>query len=261
MFAYCILEYHFSHPAHTGQAKSQSTPLLLVPGMKNTQIVVIEDEEDILELISYNLRREGYDVSGAASGEEGLALVDEVRPEAVLLDLMLPGVDGLEVCKRLKANPVTASIPVLVISAKGEESDVIVGLELGADDYVTKPFSPKVLIARVRALLRRSRGQSQDPDEPLVIRELRIDPTRFRVTLADQPVKLTKDEFHLLWFLARHPGWVFTRYQIVDGIKGEDYVVTERAVDVRIAGLRKKLKGYSDYIETVRGIGYRFKDA
>lgn len=228
--------------------------------MQNICVVVIEDEEDILELISYNLRREGFDVKGATSGEDGLALVESSRPNIVLLDLMLPGVSGLDVCKRLKANSNLQSIPVLVVSARGDESDIVAGLEMGADDYVTKPFSPKILIARVRAVLRRSDGHKSGSKGKIAVHELVADPSRFHATLADRPLNLTKDEFYLLCFLARHPGWVFTRYQIVDGIKGENYVVTERAVDVRIAGLRKKLGRFSDYIETVRGVGYRFKE-
>jgi len=230
--------------------------------MKNVSVVVIEDEEDILELISYNLRREGFDVKGATSGEDGLALVESSHPNIVLLDLMLPGVSGLDVCKRLKANRELQSIPVLMVSAKGDESDIIAGLEMGADDYVTKPFSPKILVARVRAVLRRSQGTKTDTDTEgkIAVHELVIDPSRFQASLADRPLSLTKDEFHLLRFLARHPGWVFTRYQIVSGIKGANYVVSERTIDVRIVGLRKKLGEFSDYIETVRGVGYRFKE-
>jgi two-component system alkaline phosphatase synthesis response regulator PhoP len=228
--------------------------------MKNMSVVVIEDEEDILELISYNLRRDGFEVQGAMSGEDGLALVESSRPNIVLLDLMLPGVSGLDVCKRLKANANLQSIPVLMVSAKGDESDIIAGLEIGADDYVTKPFSPRILVARVRAVLRRPQGQTPEPGDKIVVHELVADPSRFQAVLAGHPLNLTKDEFSLLCFLARHPGWVFTRYQIVNGVKGDDYVVTERAVDVRIAGLRKKLGRHSDYIETVRGVGYRFKE-
>lgn len=228
--------------------------------MENISAVVIEDEEDILELISYNLRREGFDVKGATSGEDGLSLVENSHPNVVLLDLMLPGVSGLDVCKRLKANSDLQSIPILMVSAKGDESDIIAGLEMGADDYVTKPFSPKILVARVRAVLRRSHGTKSDIKGKIAVHRLVIDPSRFQATLADRPLNLTKDEFYLLCFLARHPGWVFTRYQIVNGIKGENYVVSERTIDVRIAGLRKKLGIFSDYIETVRGVGYRFKE-
>ena len=233
--------------------------------MKGTPVVVIEDEDDILELISYNLRRDGYDVSGASSGEEGLALVDSKRPKLVLLDLMLPGVSGLEVCRRLKKSPDLQSIPILMVSAKGDESDIVKGLEMGADDYVTKPFSPKILLARVRAILRRSSDSTPDTkagaEDKIVVHELELHSRRFQATLAGRPLSLTTDEFYLLSFLARHPGWVFTRYQIVDGIKGENHVVTERSVDVRIVGLRKKLGKFSDYIETVRGVGYRFRES
>lgn len=229
--------------------------------MEHLSAVVIEDEEDILELISYNLRREGFDVKGATSGEDGLTLVENSRPNVVLLDLMLPGVSGLNVCKRLKENSDLQSIPILMVSAKGAESDIIAGLEMGADDYVTKPFSPKILVARVRAVLRRSHGTTSDIKRKIAVQELVIDPSRFQAALADRPLSLTKDEFYLLFFLARHPGWVFTRYQIVNGIKGENYIVSERTIDVRIAGLRKKLGIFSDYIETVRGVGYRFKES
>ena len=228
--------------------------------MENISAVVIEDEEDILELISYNLRREGFDVKGATSGEDGLTLVESSHPNVVLLDLMLPGVSGLDVCKSLKANSDLKSIPIIMVSAKGDESDIIAGLEMGADDYVTKPFSPKILVARVRAVLRRSHSAKSDIKGKIAVHRLVIDPSRFQATLADRPLNLTKDEFYLLCFLARHPGWVFTRYQIVNGIKGENYVVSERTIDVRIAGLRKKLGIFSDYIETVRGVGYRFKE-
>ncbi|MEM7210102.1 MAG: response regulator [Pseudomonadota bacterium] len=230
--------------------------------MKNARVLVVEDEEDIYELIRYNLRREGFDVSGAESGELGLNSIESQLPDIVLLDLMLPGVDGLEVCRTLKSKSETRSIPIIMISAKGEESDIVTGLELGADDYIAKPFSPKILIARVRAVLRRHQKNAQtNPDGVLKVHDLVIDPTRFQATLGGEPLQLTKDEFQLLLFLAQHPGWVFTRYQIVDGIKGEDYVVTERAVDVRIVGLRKKLGEHNHYIETVRGIGYRFKES
>lgn len=252
----------YAAPANsTSVGRSGSTIL----HMKDTPVVVIEDEDDILELISYNLRHAGYVVSGASSGEEGLALVESNRPKLVLLDLMLPGVSGLEVCRRLKQNPDLQAIPVLMVSAKGDESDIVTGLEMGADDYVTKPFSPKILLARVRAILRRATDSTPDTkagaQDPIAIHELELHPGRFQAALAGRPLSLTTDEFHLLSFLARHPGWVFTRYQIVNGIKGENYVVTERSVDVRIVGLRKKLGRYSDYIETVRGVGYRFRES
>lgn len=223
-------------------------------------VIVVEDDEDILELISYNLRREGFTVFGYLLGEEGLARIKRDAPDIVLLDLMLPGVDGLEVCKTIKLEPATRSIPIIMISAKGSETDIITGLELGADDYITKPFSPKILVSRTRAVLRRYQETVVEAGTTINVHELSIDPGKFQIKLAGSPLDLTRDEFQLLLFFAKHPGWVFTRYQIVDGIKGEDYVVTERAVDVRIVGLRKKLGAYSNYIETVRGVGYRFKE-
>jgi two-component system alkaline phosphatase synthesis response regulator PhoP len=173
---------------------------------------------------------------------------------------MLPGVDGLEVCKLLKSDSTTAGIPVIMVTAKGEESDIITGLELGADDYVTKPFSPKVLIARIRACFRRTAQKPVDQTSVIQINDLVIHPGRHEVLVAGKPVSLTLTEFKLLHFLAGRPGWVFTRYQIVDAVRGEDYIVTDRTVDVQIVGLRKKLRGYGKYIETVRGVGYRFKE-
>jgi len=177
-----------------------------------------------------------------------------------VLDLMLPGLDGLEVCRALKADPQTSRIPVLMLTAKGEDSDVITGLELGADDYITKPFSPKVLIARIRTALRRARQPQLNQEEELRVHELTIDPARLRVLVSDKPVELTVTEFRILHFLASKPGWVFTRDQIIDAVHGKDYAVTDRAVDVQIVALRRKLGPAGGYIETVRGIGYRFSD-
>jgi two-component system phosphate regulon response regulator PhoB len=180
-------------------------------------------------------------------------------PDLIVLDLMLPGIDGLEVCKRLKADSDLRETPVVMLTAKGEESDIVAGLELGADDYITKPFSGKVLVARVRRLLRKVIDASED--KGLVkIHGLVIDPGRHEVTLNDEPVTLTLTEFNILHTLARRPGMVFTRYQIVDSIHGDDYLVTDRAVDVQIVALRRKLGSSGKLIETVRGVGYRFKD-
>jgi two-component system phosphate regulon response regulator PhoB len=173
---------------------------------------------------------------------------------------MLPGIDGLEVCRRLKAEEVTASIPIIMFSAKGEESDVVKGLEMGADDYITKPFSPKILVARVTAVLRRHSEAPVDEKAPINIHGLTIDPIRFEVKSETEKITLTLTEFRVLEFLARHPGWVFTRYQIVDAVKGDNYAVTDRSVDVQIVGLRKKLGAHGKYIETVRGVGYRLKE-
>ncbi len=224
-------------------------------------ILIIEDEEDIRELVRYNLEREHFQVSEAESGEAGLKIVGQKTFDLILLDLMLPGKDGLQVCRELKQNKSVCEIPVIMMTAKGEESDIITGLELGADDYVAKPFSPKVLVARVKAVLRRKTAAPQlGAEDVLTIHDLTIHPGRHEVLVKGKPVELTASEFGLLHFLARRPGWVFTRYQIVDAVHGENYPVTERSVDVQIVGLRKKMGKSGDLIETVRGIGYRFKD-
>ncbi len=227
--------------------------------MANENILVVDDEEDVLELVRYNLDKSGYQVETASSGEEALAKARRKLPDLVILDLMLPGMDGLEVCKKLKNDAKTEGLPIIVLTAKGEETDVVTGLELGADDYVTKPFSPKVLIARVRRILRRA--VSRDMEKPPIrIRDLVMDPGRREVFVKGKPVTLTFTEFNILYALAKRPGLVFTRYQIVDVVHGEDYPVTDRAIDVQIVSLRKKLGSCGNYIETVRGVGYRFKD-
>jgi two-component system alkaline phosphatase synthesis response regulator PhoP len=222
-------------------------------------VLVVDDEKDILELLDYTLSKEGFRVTRVTSGEEALEVARKKLPDLILLDLMLPGLDGLDVCKRLKADPSTAAIPLVMITAKGEEADVVLGLELGADDYIPKPFSPRVLMARVRAVMRRE-SRVAGEDETLHIQDLEIHPGRHQVSVAGKPIQLTFTEFRILHFLARRPGWVFTRYQIVEAVRGEDYIVTDRAVDVQIVGLRKKLGKYGKLIETVRGVGYRFKE-
>jgi two-component system alkaline phosphatase synthesis response regulator PhoP len=227
--------------------------------MAGKTILAVDDEEDVLELLRYNLQKNGYDVVTASSGEQALKKANSASPSLVLLDLMLPGIDGLEVCKQLKSNPKTEHIPVIMLTAKGEESDVVVGLEVGADDYITKPFSPKVLVARIRRILHRSKVRQQDT-QPVKIHEISIDPSRHEVLVKGKKVDMTFTEFKILQVLARRPGLVFTRYQIVDSVHGTDYLVTERAVDVQIVSLRRKLGPCGKYIETVRGIGYRFKD-
>lgn len=225
------------------------------------QILIIEDEEDIRELVRYNLERENFSVSEAESGEAGLQAASQKKPDLILLDLMLPGKDGLQICRELKQSDSCSDIPVVMMTAKGEESDIITGLELGAEDYVVKPFSPKVLVARVKAVLRRKTAPAvPSGDDVLQISDMVIHPGRHEVTVNGRPVELTSSEFRILHFLARRPGWVFTRYQIVDAVHGDDYPVTERSVDVQIVGLRKKLKKAGEMIETVRGVGYRFKD-
>jgi two-component system alkaline phosphatase synthesis response regulator PhoP len=228
--------------------------------MAHETILVIEDEEDILELIRYNLDREGYRVVCAESGEKGLEIARRQRPDLVLLDLMLPGLDGLEVCKRMKADSSIAALPIVMVTARGEEADVVTGLELGAEDYVTKPFSPRVLVARVRAVLRRRREAPVDDTAVIRTHDIEIHPGRHTVSIGGEVVDLTATEFKILHFLAKRPGWVFTRYQIVDGIRGPNYPVTERSIDVQIVALRRKLGERGAVIETVRGVGYRFTE-
>lgn len=227
--------------------------------MGKEHILVIEDEEDILAVIHYNLAKEGYRVTSRTTGEEGLREARENTPDLVILDLMLPGIDGMEVCHRLRKDPATAGIPVVMLTAKGEEADIVGGLESGADDYVTKPFSQKVLSARIKTVLRR-REQEAGESAAIRIHELLIHPGRNEVLVAGEPVELTYTEFRVLSLLASRPGWVFSRTQIVDAVRGEGYAVTDRAVDVQIVGLRKKLGECGRYIQTVRGVGYRFKE-
>ena len=228
-------------------------------------VLVVEDEEAIRELVAYNLAKEGFEVAAVASGEAALAAAEFRSPDLILLDLMLPGLDGLSVCRKLKSNLRTESVPIVMLTAKGEEADIVVGLNMGADDYVTKPFSPKVLLARIRAVLRRAAAPArpttqEEETTPLEIRDLRIHPGRHEVLVRGQPIDLTATEFRLLHFLARRPGLVFTREQILDGVHGDKYAITDRAVDVQVVALRRKLGPAGASIETVRGVGYRFKD-
>ncbi len=228
--------------------------------MAKEKILVVEDDTDIQELITYNLKKEGFQVKGVISGEEALASIEESIPNIVVLDLMLPGVDGLEVCRQLKRDPKTQEISIIMLTAKGEETDIVTGLELGADDYITKPFSPRVLLARLRAVMRRKTVNKTDEQSTLRIHDLIIHPGRHEVLVNERRVDLTPTEFRLLHLLARRPGWVYTRYQIVNALHGEDYPVTDRSVDVQCAGLRKKMGKAGKYIETVRGVGYRFQE-
>jgi two-component system, OmpR family, alkaline phosphatase synthesis response regulator PhoP len=227
-------------------------------------VLVVDDERDILELVKYNLDKEGYQVTVVATGEDALLAARSKLPDVVVLDLMLPGVDGLEVCRRLKADPKTRGIPIVMLTAKGDEADVVTGLELGASDYITKPFSPRVLTARIRAVLRRD-DAGEDAGGTLRVKDLTIHPGRHQVTVGDKPVELTATEFRIMLFLAKRPGWVFTRQQIVDAAQGDDVFVTDRfvtdrSVDVHIVSLRRKLGECGAYIETVRGVGYRLQD-
>jgi two-component system phosphate regulon response regulator PhoB len=233
--------------------------------MAKESVLVVDDEQEILELVKYNLAKDGYAVACVGSGEDALTATRSKMPDIIILDLMLPGVDGLEVCRRLKNDPKTAHIPIVMLTAKGGEADIVAGLELGAADYVTKPFSPRVLLARVKAVLRHGTNQSADDVATVRIKDLVIHPGRHQVFVKGTPVELTATEFRILLFLAKRPGWVFTRQQIVDAAQGDDVYlndrfVTDRSVDVHIVSLRRKLGCVSAYIETVRGVGYRLHD-
>jgi len=228
--------------------------------MAKASILAVDDEQDILELIQYNLQRNGYHVVGVTSGEDALKQAQNLLPDLILLDLMLPGVDGLDVCKILKNNADTAEIPIIMLTAKGEEADIVTGLELGADDYLTKPFSPRILLARIKAVLRRHETEAESSAGTVLKRgSLSIDPARHQARIDSDILDLTATEFRILQFLAKRPGWVFSRNQIIDAVRGDDYPVTERAVDVQIVGLRKKLGSHDHCIETVRGVGYKFQ--
>ncbi len=226
--------------------------------LQGKHILVIDDEEDILELICYNLKNEEFRVICAATGEEALQKARSESIDLLVLDLMLPGIDGLDVCRILKSDAKTKAIPILMLTAKGEEADIVMGLETGAADYVTKPFSPGILIARVKALLRRGFEDESKPDDVISVQELSIHSGRRHVKVADASVELTYTEFQILHLLASHPGWVYTRNQIIDAVRGDNYPVTDRSVDFQIVGLRKKLGNAGKYIKTVRSVGYRF---
>ena len=229
--------------------------------MSREKIVVVEDEADILEVIEYNLSREGFRVLSTRDGEEGLRLVQKESPDLVLLDLMLPGLDGMEICRKLKADPLTQAIPIVMATAKGEESDIVLGLGIGADDYVTKPFSPRELIARVKAVLRRGPLQEGRAAREQIVRDgVTIDAGRHSVRVDGESVVFTATEFRLLHFLASHPGRVFTRDHLLSRVIREDAVVVDRNIDVHIKAIRKKLGAYRELIETIRGVGYRFRD-
>ncbi|MCB1646986.1 MAG: response regulator [Pseudomonadales bacterium] len=228
--------------------------------MSRSRVVIIEDEPDIIEVISYNLKREGYQVSAARRGDEGLNLVRNQSPALVLLDLMLPEIDGLTICQQLKSDPITRDIPIIIVSAKGEESDVVIGLGLGADDYIAKPFSPRELIARVKAVLRRGPLKEDQHKERIQIKDLVIDTARHEVRLKDENIKLTATEFKLLFQLASQPGRAFTREQLLNRVVGEGVIVVDRNIDVHIRSVRKKLGSYAQMIQTIRGVGYRFID-
>lgn len=228
--------------------------------MAREQILVVDDEDDILELVRYNLQKAGYRVTCSGNGGDAVKSARGNVPDLVVLDLMLPGLDGLEVCTLLKNDPKTRDAAIVMLTARGEEPDIVRGLELGADDYITKPFSPRILLARIQAVLRRREVEAKEKDAVLRVHDLVIHPGRHEVSQNGKTLDLTFTEFRLLHYLARRPGWVFTRSQIVDAVRGEGYAVTDRAVDVQVVGLRKKLGASGHYIETVRGVGYRMKE-
>tara|TARA_B100001287_G_scaffold100949_1_gene84874 strand:+ start:1507 stop:2205 length:699 start_codon:yes stop_codon:yes gene_type:complete len=226
---------------------------------KQKNIVIVDDEIDILEILKINIERNNYKAYCFQDGESAISHILKNLPDLIILDLMLPGIDGFDICRLLKNKDLTKNIPILILSAKGEESDIIKGLELGADDYVTKPFSAKVLSARVNTLLRRSLvNQEEAKDKSITFEELSIHPGKRNVKISNKTVDLTYTEFQILFLLASHPNWVYTRNQIIDEIRGDDYPVTDRSIDFQIVGLRKKLQSASRFIKTVRGVGYRF---
>ena len=228
--------------------------------LKNTPIIhIIEDEPDIIDLLEFHLSKRGYNTSSSRDGETGLKFCRKQKPDLLLLDLMLPGIKGLDVCRLLKTETITESIPIIMVTALGQESDIVKGLESGADDYVTKPFNVTILMARIAAVLRRAKEGTVDFDKDISIKEIKIQPRTRTVTVGDLKLDLTFTEFQLLYLLASHPAWVFTRYQIIDKIRGDNYPVTDRSVDFQIVGLRKKLGEYGKLIETIRGVGYRFQ--
>ena len=233
--------------------------------MAKVNVLVVEDEADIQQLVSYNLIRAGFNVTCADTGEEALARLRGEQIDCVLLDLNLPGISGLEVCASMRKVEMNSQccLPIIMLTAKGEEEDVVAGLECGADDYITKPFSPKVLIARIKAVLKRSFADQSETEDTrksiIVVDGLEIDKGRHEVRLNGAEVLLTTTDFSVLSLLAAKPGWVFTRQQIIDFARGYDFLITPRAIDVQIFGLRKKMGDYGKMIETVRGIGYRYR--
>ena len=229
--------------------------------MPNSLIFVVEDEPDLREIMLYNLVREGYQALGFESGSEGLEAIRAKQPNLVILDLMLPDMDGLTVCQQVRAESAIKATPIIIVSAKEEESDVVIGLGIGADDYVPKPFSTRELIARVKALLRRTQRSQQLSDQDRIVNgDLVIDAGKHEVSIAAQPVKLTATEFKLLRYLAANPGRAFSREQLLDRVVGDGVVVVDRNIDVHIRAVRKKIGEYAGHIETVRGVGYRFAE-
>ncbi|MBN1592718.1 MAG: response regulator [Candidatus Coatesbacteria bacterium] len=227
--------------------------------MSQKTILVVDDERDIVDLIDYNLSKGGYVVLKAYDGEAALSLARKRRPDLIILDLMLPEIDGVDVCKRLRASEETANIPIIMLTARTDEADEVLGLELGAEDYIKKPFSPRVLISRVRAIIRRKADGEDSKTKIIEAGGITIDTERYEAKVKDRAVPLTVTEFRILELLMRARGRVYDRYRIVDSVRGEDVIVLDRTVDVHIAALRKKLGLHGSLIETVRGVGYKFK--
>ncbi len=227
--------------------------------MSKSNILIVEDDASLAEVLDYNLNQEGYDTRVARDGQQGLREIRLRCPDLVVLDLMLPMIGGLEICRQLRGDPVTQDLPVLMLTARSEESDQLVGFSVGADDYVTKPFSVKVLLQRINALLRRKEQGNGDCDI-LVSQGIMIDRRRHRATMGDTPLDLTPSEFGLLATFVRQPGRAFSRAELIDVALGDDAIVLERTIDVHVRALRKKLRTHADLIQTVRGIGYRFRD-
>ncbi|TBV79432.1 MAG: response regulator transcription factor [Desulfobulbaceae bacterium] len=227
-------------------------------------ILIVEDDENIQQLVGYNLAKAGFQVLYADNGEQALTLVRQENPDLIVLDIMLPGLDGYEVCKTLRRDPRSRRLPIIMLTARTDENDVSTGLDLGADDYITKPFSPKILISRVKSALRRvqerdDNGLDGESEGILRVHNIVIDLRRYEVLAQGAEVALTLSEYSILELLARRPGWVFSRQQIIDAVRGYDYAITPRAMDVQVFGLRKKLGAAGDFIETVRGVGYRMR--
>ena len=228
--------------------------------MPKQHVLIVDDEEDLLELVRHNLERVGYTCTCVETGTDAVKTARQLLPDLIILDLMLPGIGGFEVCGILKQDEKTRHIPIVMLTAKGGETSTVHGLDLGADDYITKPFSPKILLARIAAVLRRNSKDLIIDETPIRVAQLYIHPGRREVLVQGAAVNLTHAEFAILHYLAQRPGWVFSRAQIVDALHGPGYPVTDRAIDVQIVGLRKKLGACADYIETIRGVGYRFKE-
>lgn len=224
------------------------------------RILVVEDEKDILDLIAYNLEREGFRVDTALSGEEGLRKAKAEPPDLVVLDIMLPEMNGIDVCRSLRADQQTDKIPIIMLTAKNDDIDVVTGLEVGADDYVTKPFSPRVLVARIRSVIRRCQETAESGSDTVKVGELAVDQGKRQVMVASELVELTHTEFELLYVLMSRPGWVFSRTQLIDSLRDGQLVITDRAIDVQVANLRKKLGSCGHYVQTVRGVGYRMTE-